>query len=432
MNAVQGLAVLVFVIIFLLIAVEAIHRTHAALLGAFIFVFIGAVRPDELLHFIDIEILAVVLGLFLLVRGAERSGLFQLLAVRIMRSSSSPTAFAVILLSFSVLLSVLVSNIGAMLIMASITITMARSLKIRPQTLLIFQAIVINVGGMTLWTASIPNIIIGIEGNLSFMDFVVNVLPLGLLLFAATLLVFIKMFKKDFTPEPEAEFMEMEFDEWIDRAIDVSGLRGSRMDWSKMSAAVILVGTIVSFITYERFDLTPAFVALAGGFLMMMIQSNEPSSILREIDWSTILFLGGLFVMINGLGKMGIIEMLSHSLSGFLGRTPLRASVSLMWLSGLVSSIVDNIPLSTSLAPIVRDLVIDDSWAVLWWGLIIGANLGGCMTPIGSPSSIITIGVSEQEGYPISFNTFLKMGLGLTVLYFLISMAYLYIRFGLL
>ena len=432
MNAVQGLAVLVFVIVFLLIAVEAIHRTHAALLGAFIFVFIGAVRSDELLHFIDIEILAVVLGLFLLVRGAERSGLFQLLAVRIMRSSSSPTAFAVILLSFSVLLSVLVSNIGAMLIMASITITMARSLKIRPQTLLIFQAIVINVGGMTLWTASIPNIIIGIEGNLSFMDFVVNVLPLGLLLFAATLLVFVKMFKKDFTPKPEAEFMEMEFDEWIDRAIDVSGLRGSRMDWSKMSAVVILFGTIVGFITYERFGLTPAFVALAGGFLMMMIQSNEPSSILREIDWSTILFLGSLFVMINGLGKMGIIEMLSHSLSGFLGKTPLRASVSLMWLSGLVSSIVDNIPLSTSLAPIVRDLVTDDSWAALWWGLVIGANLGGCMTPIGSPSSIIAIGVSEQEGYPISFNTFLKMGLGLTVLYFLISMAYLYVRFGLL
>lgn len=432
MNTVQGLAVLVFVIVFLLIAVEAIHRTHAALLGAFIFVFVGAVSPEELLHFIDIEILAVVLGLFLLVRGAERSGLFQVLAVRIMRSSSSPTAFAVILLSFTVLLSVLVSNIGAMLIMASITITMARSLKIRPQTLLIFQAIVINVGGMTLWTASIPNIIIGIEGKLSFMDFVVNVLPLGLLLFAATLLVFVKIFEKDFTPEPEAEFMELEFDEWIERAIDVSGLRGSWMDWNKISAAVILLGTIIGFIAYERFGLTPAFVALAGGFLMMMVQSNEPSSILREIDWSTILFLGSLFVMINGLGKMGIIEMLSQSLSGFLGKTPLRASVTLMWLSGFVSSIVDNIPLSSSLAPIVRDLVTDDSWSPLWWGLVIGANLGGCMTPIGSPSSIITIGVSEQEGYPISFNTFLKMGFGLTILYFLISMAYFYVRFSLL
>jgi Na+/H+ antiporter NhaD/arsenite permease-like protein len=432
MNAVQALAVLVFVVTFILIAFEAIHRTHASLLGAFVFVFIGAVSPEELLHFIDIEILTVILGLFLLVRGAERSGLFQLMAVKIMRNSKSPPSFAVILLSFTVLLSLLVSNIGAMLIMASITITMAKSLKIRPQTLLIFQAIVINVGGMTLWTGSIPNIIIGIEGKLSFMDFVVNVLPLGLLLFAATLLVFVKLFKRDITPQPEAEFREMEFDEWIERAIDVSGLRGSRMDLGKTSAAIILIGTIIGFVAYERFDLTPSFVALAGGFLMMMVQSNEPSSILREIDWSTIIFLGGLFVMINGLGKIGIIEILSHSLSGLIGRTPLRASVSLMWLSGLVSSIVDNIPLSTSLAPIVRDLVTDDSWASLWWGLVIGANLGGNMTPIGSPSTIIAIGVSEQEGYPISFTTFLKMGLGLTIVHFTISMIYLYVRYGIL
>lgn len=431
MNAVQTLAVLVFFVTFTLIAVEAINRTHASLLGALVFVLIGAVKPEELLQFIDIEILAVILGLFLLVRGAERSGLFQLMAVKIMRNSKSPTSFAVILLSFTVLLSLLVSNIGSMLIMASITITMARSLKIKPQTLLIFQAIVINVGGMTLWTGSIPNIIIGIEGKLSFMDFIVNVLPLGLLLFAATLLFFVKIFKKDFTPEPQAEFREMEFDEWIERAIDVSGLRGSRMDRGKMSAAVILIGTIVGFVIYERIDLTLPFVALAGGFLMM-VQSKEPSSILREIDWSTILFLGGLFIMISGLDKIGIIEIMSHSLSGLIGRTPLRASISLMWLSGLVSSIVDNIPLSTSLAPIVRGLVTDDSWAALWWGLVIGANLGGNITPIGSPSTIIAIGISEKEGYPISFTPFLKMGLGITLVHFIISMIYLYVRYGIL
>jgi len=223
----------------------------------------------------------------------------------------------------------------------------------------------------------------------------------------------------------------MEFDEWIERAIDVSGLRGSRMDWEKMSAAVILIGTIVGFVIYERIDLTLPFVALAGGFLMM-IQSKEPSSILREIAWSTILFLGGLFIMINGLDKIGIIEILSHSLSGLIGRTPLRASISLMWLSGLVSSIVDNIPLSTSLAPIVRELVTDNSWAALWWGLVIGANLGGNITPIGSPSTIIAIGISEKEGYPISFTTFLKMGLGITVVHFIISMIYLYVRYGIL
>ena len=276
MIAVQGLAVLVFVVVFILIAVEAIHRTHAALAGAFIFVFIGAVTPDEILHFIDIEILAVVLGLFLLVRGAERSGLFQFLAVKIMRSSRSPTAFAVILLSFTVILAVFVSNIGAMLIMASITITMARSLKIKPQTLLVFQAVVINVGGMTLWMGSIPNIIIGIEGDLSFMDFVVNVLPLGLILYTVTLIIFIRLFKKDFTPEPEAEFRALEFDEWIERAIEVSGLQVSGINLSGALAAIVMLLTIVGFMAYEDFNLTPAFVALAGGVLMMIIQTRDP------------------------------------------------------------------------------------------------------------------------------------------------------------
>jgi len=153
---------------------------------------------------------------------------------------------------------------------------------------------------------------------------------------------------------------------------------------------------------------------------------------MREIDLSTILFLAGMFIMINGLGKVGIIEALSQSLFAVLGSSPLRASVILMWLSGIVSSVVDNIPVATSLSPIVRDMVVDKSWEILWWGLVIGANLGGCMTPIGSPSNVIAMGVSEQEGYPIPFNQFLKLGVMLTILYFIISMIYIYVRYGLL
>jgi Na+/H+ antiporter NhaD/arsenite permease-like protein len=434
MIASQGLTVLVFVVVFILIAIEAIHRTYASLLGALSFVLLGAVSPEDILarDFIDIEILAVVLGLFLLVRGAERSGLFQFLAVKIMRSSKSPTAFAVILLTFTVVLALFVSNIGATLIMASITITMARSLKIKPQTLLVFQAVVINVGGMTLWMGSIPNIIIGIEGSLSFMDFIYNVLPLGALLYLATLVVFIRLFKKDYTPEPEAEFRDLEFDEWIERAIEVSGLQSSGLNRSSGAAAAVLLLTIIGFVTYESLNLTPAFVAVTGGFLMMLIQTQEPQGILREIDWSTLLFLSGLFIMIHGLSEIGVIGGLAGWLSALIGTKPLNATMSLMWLSGVASSIVDNIPLSSSLAPIVRDMVVDESSRLLWWGLVIGANLGGNMTPIGSPSNVITIGISEQEGYPISFTMFLRLGLSLTVLYFIISMGYIYLRYGVL
>lgn len=434
MIASQGLAVLVFIVVFILIAIEVIHRTYAALLGALIFVLLGAVRPEDILarDFIDIEILAVILGLFLLVRGAERSGLFQFLAVKIMRGSKSPTAFAVILLTFTVVLAMFVSNIGAMLIMASITITMARSLKIKPQVLMVFQAVVINVGGMTLWTGSIPNIIIGIEGNLSFMDFIFHVMPLGILLYLATLVVFIRLFKKDFTPQPGAEFKDLEFDEWIERAIEVSGLQGSRINANSAAAAVMLILTIIGFMAYESLNLTPAFVALTGGFLMMIIQTREPQGVLKEIDWSTLFFLSGLFIMINGLSEIGVIGSLAAWLSNLIGSNPLYASINLMWLSGFASSVVDNILLSSSLAPIVKDLVVDQSSRLLWWGLVIGANLGGNMTPIGSPSNVITIGVSEQEGYPISFTMFLKLGLSLTILYFIISTGYIYLRYGVL
>jgi Na+/H+ antiporter NhaD/arsenite permease-like protein len=432
MISVQGLTVLVFVVVFILIAIEAIHRTYAALIGAFLFVFLGTVKPNDFLHYIDIEILAVIFGLFLLVRGAEKSGLFQLMAIKIMRSSKSPTTFAVILLTFTVILALFISNIGAMLIMASVTITMARSLKIRPQTMLIFQAIIINVGGMTLWMGSIPNIIIGIEGGLSFMDFIWNMLPLGIILYGVTILIFVKMFKSDFTPEPEAEFRDLEFDEWIERAIEVSGLRASSLNFRMIMAAFVMVLTIVGFMVYEQFHLTPAFVALFGGFLMVILQSRDPSTILRDIDWSTILFLGSLFVMINGLENIGIIEALSQMLSNLLGKSPVPATIILMWLSGIISSIVDNIPLSTSLAPIVKDLIFEDGWRYLWWGLVTGANLGGNLTPIGSPSNVIALGVAEQEGYPISFNAFLKMGVGLTGLHFIVSMVYIYVRYGLL
>jgi len=432
MTLAQIISIIIFFVVFLLIATEVIHRTYAALLGTLGMVVIGAVKPEELLGFIDIEILAVVLGLFLLVKGTERSGLFRSLAVKIMKSSQSPKHFAIILLSFTMIFALFVSNIGAMLIMAIITITITRSLKLKPQTFLIFQSILSNIGGMMLLMSSIPNVIIAMEGGLSFRSFVVNIVPLGVILYVVTLLIFIKIFRSEFTPKPETELRDLEFDEWMERSIEISGLKGSGIGWNQISAAAILVGTILGFITYDTLKLTIAFVALAGGCLMLMIQCREPTSVLKEIDWSTLLFLAGLFVMINGMGKIGLIEMLSEGLSNLIGRTPLNASFAIMWLSGLASSLIDNIPLSTSLAPIVKDLVLDEGWGIMWWGLVLGVNLGCNITPIGSPSTIIAFGVSEQEGFSISFKRFLTIGLGITILHFLISMLYLYIKYGLL
>ncbi len=432
MNPTQVFSVLIFIFVFILIGIEAIHRTYASLLGAFGMVLIGAVSPVELFGFIEIEILGFIIGMFLLVEGAERSGIFQWMAAKIMMSSWSITSFASILLSFTMILAIFVSNIGAMLVTAAITITMAKSLRIQPQTILIFQAVLINIGGMMLWMGSIPNIIIAIEGELSFASFLMNIAPLGVILYLVTLWIFIKTFESELTKEPATEIREMEFKEWMKRSIELSGWKASGTDAGQKLAILVIAGTVAGFIIYDRLNLTPAFVALSGGCVMLMMQGKEPTHILSDIDWSNILFLAGLFIIINGIEKIGLIEIIASGLSQIVGGTPSSASIVIMWLSGLASSLIDNIPLSTSLAPIVKGMLVGDSGQALWWGLVIGANLGGNMTPIGSPSTVIAIGVSEQEGYPISFHRFLKIGVGLTILDFLISMVYLYVRYSLL
>jgi len=431
MNPTQVLSVLIFIFVFLLIGIEAIHRTYAALLGVFGMVLIGAVRPIELFGFIEIEILGFIIGMFLLVEGAERSGIFQWMAAKIMMSSWSITSFAAILLSFTMILAIFVSNIGAMLVTAAITITMAKSLRIQPQTILIFQAVLINIGGMMLWMGSIPNIIIAIEGGLSFSSFLLNIAPLGVILYLVTLWIFIKIFESELIKEPITEIRELEFNEWVKQSISLSGWKTSTNASQKL-AMLIIAGTVVGFIMYDRLNLTPAFVALSGGCIMLMIQGKEPTHILSDIDWGNILFLAGLFIIINGIDKIGLIEIISGGLSQVVGGTPVWSSIAIMWLSGIASSLIDNIPLSTSLAPIVKGMLVGESGQAIWWGLVLGANLGGNMTPIGSPSTIIAIGVSEQEGCPISFHRFLKIGFGLTILHFLISMVYLYVRYSLL
>ncbi|MFQ6053737.1 MAG: SLC13 family permease, partial [Candidatus Bathyarchaeia archaeon] len=163
-------------------------------------------------------------------------------------------------------------------------------------------------------------------------------------------LIFIRTFKSELKVRPATEIRELEFNEWMKRSIEISGWKVRGIDRNQISAAAIMVGTIVGFIVYERFDMTPAFVALAGGSLMLMMQSREPTKILRTIDWSNLLFLAGLFVVINGMEKVGLIEMISDGLTNLIGVMPLNASIAVMWLSGLASSLIDNIPLATSLA----------------------------------------------------------------------------------
>ncbi|MCW4050135.1 MAG: SLC13 family permease [Candidatus Bathyarchaeota archaeon] len=455
MNLVQSLSVIVFTVTIVLIATEWVDRIFASFLAVASMLVIGAVSPDEVLHFIDIEILGVIVGMMLLVYGAEKSGIFNWIAVKILKASKSPKTFTVNILLFTTFLSIILNNIGAMLISASITIIMTRALKMKPEMLLIFQAIVADLGGMMLLMSSIPNIIVAIEGDIPFLDFMYNIAPLSIILVAITILIFCRFylgdtvgeFKQEFRsvdqgewvddftgsetePDVKTELRAAEFNEWIDLSIKEFGV----IKWSRKHsvAAIIMTGTIFGFVIYDMIGLTPALVALIGGCLMLVFSGEEPSEVFKEIDWSTIIFLAGLFIMINGMINIGLIEILSISILNIAGRWPDSLHIAIMWLSAIPSGLVDNIPLTATLAPILSSWVLGGVSSDVWWGLVAGANIGGNFTPIGSPSTIIVLGVSEREGHPISMGKFFKICFGITMVHLFVSMIYLYIIFNIL
>ncbi len=424
MNAVQTASIAIFLLTIILVATERIHRMYASLLGSGAMVLVGAVGAEEILHFIDIEILAVIAGMMLLVRGAETSGIFNFIAKKITKASSSLTSFAIILMFLTLILSMLLNNIGAMLIVATITIPLARSLKIKSEMFLIFQAIIVNIGGMMLLMSSIPNIVVAVEGGLSFSSFLVNIAPIGIILFVVTLLIFLRLFGSEVEKGITQEMRSLEFSDWVDLSV---------MEFDKKEevgrmavAALIMVLTIIGFAVYDQIGLTPAFVAMAGGYLMLMFSGEGPAKALRGIDWSTVIFLAGLFVLVNGLDKNGLIDMLSDWMLNFVVNLPLNLPTAVMWISAVPSGVVDNIPLTATLAPVMSRWIQEGASADVWWGLVLGANLGGCLTPIGSPSSIIAIGIAEREGHPIPLGRFFIICFGVTIVNLLVSTIYLY------
>jgi Na+/H+ antiporter NhaD/arsenite permease-like protein len=445
MNLVQIISLTIFLITIILIATEWIERAYTALLAAGATFLIGAVPPREFLDFIDIKILGVIIGMMLLVNGAEKSGIFNSISVRILNASKSPTSFAIILLSFTAFLSMILNNIGAMLISASITITMTKALKMKSEILLIFQAIIANLGGMMLLMSSIPNIIIAIEGGISFLEFIYHIAPLAIVLFILTILVFLRVFNQEnqneliqnnkLTEHNELtevdkltdEMKAQEFSNWIELAVRELRLVGGR--GKQTVAGLILAGTILGFTVYDQFGLTPAFVAMTGGVIMMMVFSKEPSDALKEIDWSTVFFLAGLFTMINGMVGIGLIEVISDGMLGLAGRLPSFLPITVMWLSALPSALIDNIPLTATFAPIIKLWVSEGLSKNTWWGLVVGANLGGNLTPIGSPSNILVLGVSKMEGRPIKLSTFFRYCFLITMLHLIVTSIYMYILY---
>lgn len=427
MTTLAWLSVAVFVLAYVLIATEWVHRVAAALGGAVVMFVIGATDAERAFYSshtgIDWDVLGLLAGMMILVNVVQRTGLFEYLAIAAaQRSQGKPYRVMVLLVLVTAVASALLDNVTTVLLLAPVTLSVARQLGVPPSPYLIAEALASNIGGTATLVGDPPNIIVASRSGLSYMDFLTNLAPLVVILIVVFLVLARWLFRHAFTYDPE-------------RAAQVQTLnpRESITDSRLLVvSAVVLSVMTVAFMLHTTLHLEPSVIALIGGLVLLAWSRLDADVIAAEVEWHSLAFFAGLFVMVGALVNTGAIAELARFTTDATEGRLLVASMGLLWLSGLFSAIVDNIPYVATMSPVVGGMVEaqgGSSANVLWWSLVLGADLGGNATAVGASANVVTLGIAERHGHPISFWEFTRYGMVVAVVTIAVAMPYLWLRY---
>ncbi|GAA0220684.1 ArsB/NhaD family transporter [Cryptosporangium japonicum] len=418
-------ALAVFVAVYALIISERIPRTAAALGGAGLMLAIAA--TDDAAAFydestgIDWNVIFLLLGMMVIVGVLRQTGLFEYLAIwAVKRARGRPFRVMVMLVVLTAVASALLDNVTTVLLIAPVTLLVCDRLGLPAAPFLIAEVFASNVGGTATLVGDPPNIIIASRGGLSFNDFLVHLLPISAVLTVVLIGLCRVLFRRVFTFDAEraTEVMTLDEREAIrDRRLLVQGL-------------VVLALVVAGFVLHPVLHYAPSVVALLGAGLLVAISKVETPEVLREVEWPTLAFFAGLFIMVGALIETGVIGEASRALADAMGGSDLGAAMILLFGSAVLSGIVDNIPYVATMAPITADLVQNSGGNhVLWWALALGADLGGNATAIGASANVVVLGIAERNRQPISFWEFTKYGLIVTAVTVALSAVYLWLRY---
>ncbi len=415
-------ALAVFLVVLTVFAVDLVHRTPAALAGAILLVMAGAIGQEEAVEAVHWETLGLLVGMMILVGILKDSGIFGYLAVKSAQAAKGHPGLALIYLSaITAFLSAFLDNVTTVLLMFPVTLVIARVMEVDPVPFLIVEVIASNVGGTSTLVGDPPNIIIGtVVDELTFMDFIVNLAPPIFVILLVTLgIVWLLHARKLRTTEEDREQVM-----GLDAAAEIK-------DRTLLVRSGAVVGaTVVGFFLQQITGFNPAIVALAGAALAMIVCGPKVEDVLHEVEWPTILFFVGLFVMVGALEATGFIEMVARSLAS-ASESLATTALIVMWGSGIASGIVDNIPFTATMVPVIEELAHARGYDAstvepLWWSLSLGACLGGNFTMIGASANLVVAGLAEREGMTsFTFWRFLLWGFPLTLVALAISSAYI-------
>ena len=423
------LTIAIFVGAYALIATEKVHRVKAALGGAALMLAIGSATAGSAFFAeetgIDWNVIFLLLGMMIIVSVIKQTGVFEYLAIwAAKRARGRPFVVLVMLSVITAVASALLDNVTTVLLVAPVTLLVCDRIGTRPEGFLIAEALASNIGGTATLIGDPPNIIIASRSGLTFNDFVVNLAPIVVVL----LLVFVAMsrwlFRSSYAhTDPALAAQVMDLDER--RAIhDPRLLRRS---------LIVLVLVIAGFAAHAAVAVEPSVVALLGAGLLVLVSGLSSNEFLEEVEWETLAFFAGLFVMVGALVRVGVIEYLGERAIEAVGDRYFLAATGLLFGSAVFSGIVDNIPYVATMSPLVAGLVEAGGGGTqptaLWWALALGADLGGNATAVGASANVVVTGIAARSGHPISFWHFTKYGSVVTAVTVLLAWPYVWLRY---
>lgn len=428
--------ILIFLVTYVLIASEKVDKTIAAMLGATTVILMGGIGYEEALHAIDMNVIFLLAGMMIIVNILATTGLFEWLAVSLAKKAEGRSLpLLLLLLLLTAFLSSFLDNVTTVILIAPITILMTQILEVPTVPFLILEAIFSNIGGTATLVGDPPNVLIGSQTHLTFNDFLIHLCPVVLVVIAASLpwIVWIMRNSLHVSEAARARILDAE----PERAI----IRPSRL----VIALSIFFLVLAGFFAGHSFGIDPGLIAIAGAFLMTLCCGMKPHDVLIGVEWGTIFFFLGLFMLIGSLEHAGVFQALGHLILSLTQGNLLWTCLAILWFSAICSAIVDNIPLVMAMIPLIRSIVplflqeigLDSAspeanlWVAdpLYWCLALGACLGGNGTLVGASANIVIAQIARKNKYKLSFWDFTRIGFPLMVLSLLICTGYIYLRY---
>jgi len=420
------IALLVFILTYLCIITEWINKMLAALIGGFVIIVLGVVDQTLAFSAIDWNVIFFLIGMMLTISVMRQTGMFMYIAIKTAKiAKGSPLKIMAMMFVATAVISAILGSVTTIMILVPIVLLIAEELKITPAPFIITMVIASNMGGASTMIGDPPNILIASATKYTFIDFFLNLTPAIVIVMIGSLGIIWLLYRGKMYVSNERRAKIMEYN-------DKNLITNPKLLWITLGVVGLM---LLAFIFQKPLHLENATIAMAAGLILVFIGSRKKVEeiILNDIDWITIFFFIGLFMIVEGLVHTGFIDLLAQGVMSITNGEPKTTSMVILWLSGILSAWIDNIPFVAAMIPMIKSIGLQMQNVAqvqpLWWALSLGTCLGGNGTLVGASANIVAVGIANRNGYKISFMDYTKIGLIFALESMLLSSAYIWFRY---